>query len=119
MSADMGNGHLAAALGYEPRPISTTDVSLPPELLELCEMLAANAHDVWARERLRRGWQYGTARDDLRKAHPRLVPYGCLSEEEKDLDRAMTREVLKVLLKLGFRIERVPHREDPERANPR
>ena len=89
---------------YTPTPISTEGVSLPPELAELVDRLAENLHDHWARRRIETGWTYGPQRDDARKAHPDLVPYGELPEGEKQYDRTSARETLKVLLTLGYSI---------------
>jgi len=35
-------------MAYEPRPIDTTYIELTPEVVQLTERLAENAHDVWA-----------------------------------------------------------------------
>ena len=47
---------------YKPIPISTLAVSLPPDLLDLTERLAENAHDLWAKQRMAEGWRYGSGR---------------------------------------------------------
>ena len=91
-------------MSYDPRPIDTSAVVLPESLLKLTERLAENAHDNWARERLRQGWIYGRQRDDPRKQHPSLVPYGELPEPEKGLDRQTALETLKAIVALGYRI---------------
>lgn len=91
---------------YTPDPIDTSSVVLPPELNELLELLARNTHERWSQERIRQGWTLGPARDDSAKQHPGLVPYDELTEEEKDFDRITSRETLKLILKLGFRISR-------------
>ena len=44
---------------YIPQPISTDDVVLSPELLELSESIARNVHEVWAQGRMTEGWTYG------------------------------------------------------------
>jgi hypothetical protein len=89
---------------YEPRPVDTANVVLPSQLLALIERLAENAHDVWARQRLQEGWDYGRQRDDGRKEHPGLVPYAELSESERQYDRNVAVETLKAILTLGYRI---------------
>ena len=33
---------------YDPKPLDTSDVILPEELLALTEQIASNVHDVWA-----------------------------------------------------------------------
>ena len=89
---------------YHGVPISTEGVTLPPELGALVEQLAENNHDHWARQRINEGWTYGPQRDDARKTHPDLVPYGELPEEEKEYDRISVVETLKVILMLGYDI---------------
>jgi hypothetical protein len=91
---------------YQPRPIDTTAVTLPDELLLLTELLAEHAHDVWAQQRLADGWTLGPRRDDARKEHPCLVAYDKLPESEKQYDRHAALETLKAILALGYRIDR-------------
>lgn len=89
---------------YIPKPIDTTDVSLPEELKLLAEQIAENVHEVWSEGRIKDGWTYGPARDDVAKEHPCLLPYGELSESEKEYDRRTSQETIKLILKLGFKI---------------
>ena len=95
-------------MGYEPRPIDTSDVRLSEQVVELTERLAENAHEVWAQRRMAEGWRPGPRRDEDKKEHPSLVPYEDLPEEEKEYDRSTAMETLKVLLALGYRIEKRP-----------
>ena len=94
-------------MNYEPKPIDTSDVVLSEEILALCEQLAENTHDVWAIGRIAQGWTYGEKRDDALKQTPCLVPYSELPEEEKDYDRNTALASLKLLLALGYRIEKI------------
>ncbi len=89
---------------YVPRPLDTSAVELPAALLELAEKLAENVHEVWAAERKAGGWTYGPTRDDTRKTHPGLVRYDQLSEAEKDYDRRVSLETVKMIVALGFEI---------------
>ena len=66
-------------MDYEPGPIDTSGVTLAEEFRKLTELLAKNAHDIWARQRLAEGWTYGPKRDDAKKEHPCLVPYEAVS----------------------------------------
>ena len=91
---------------YDPQPSDTSDVIVSDEIAALSEKLAENTHDVWARGRLDEGWTYGKTLDRDKKTHPLLVPYGELTESEKDYDRRTSLETLKVLQKLGFDIVR-------------
>jgi hypothetical protein len=91
---------------YEPQPIATAGIDLGDDLLQLTELLARNAHDVWALGRIHEGWQWGPQRDDVRKLHPSLVPYEQLPESEKDYDRNAAMETLKAIVAYGYRIIR-------------
>jgi ryanodine receptor 2 len=89
---------------YVPRPIDTSGITLPAEVLELTERLAEHAHDVWARERLSQGWTYGPKRDDALRQHPCLVSYAELPESEKVHDRNAALQTLKAITALGYRL---------------
>jgi hypothetical protein len=92
-------------LDFQPRPIDTSGVALPAELLALTELLARHTHDTWARQRLAEGWRYGPRRDEARREHPGLVPYDELPESEQEYDRATALEALRAVVALGYRIE--------------
>lgn len=91
---------------YIPNPINTSDIELTPEILELSEKLAENCHEVWAEGRINQGWTYGPERNDAKKESPCLVPYNELPESEKDYDRNTCMETLKLIVKLGYKIEK-------------
>lgn len=91
---------------YNPHPIDTSDIELPEELNPLLEAMAKNVHEVWAQTRIAQGWKYGPERNDAEKRHPMLIPYEDLPEEEKLYDRNTSVETLKLILKLGFVIEK-------------
>ncbi len=91
---------------YIPKPIDTSDIELSEELMELTEEMAKNVHDVWSAGRIAQGWTWGPKRDDEKKENPCLVPYEELPESEKEYDRNTSIETLKVILSLGYKIER-------------
>lgn len=91
---------------YIPQPISTDDIVLSAEIMDLSEKIAKNVHEVWAKSRMSEGWTYGPVRDDIKKQHPCLVPYENLSEIEKEYDRNTSQETLKLIMKLGLKIEK-------------
>ena len=95
---------LQSAADYEPRPICLDGIELTPELQELREAIAENAHDVWASTRMKEGWTYGPERDDGQRRHPDLIPYSALAENEKNYDRLMAMTTIRLLKKLGFDI---------------
>jgi len=89
---------------YKPNPIDTGDVQLSEDIIELTEMIAENAHDIWAQGRIAEGWTYGENKDSSLKTTPCLVPYNELPESEKDYDRNTAIETLKLIQKLGYKI---------------
>ena len=96
---------------YAPHPIDTSDITLPESLTPLIEALAENVHDTWAKGRMDDGWTYGPVRDDAKKQHPCLVPYADLSESEKAYDRDTAISTLKLICKMGYRIEQTKTQE--------
>ncbi len=89
-------------MSYEPKPIDTSRIELNREIEELTELLARNAHDNWARQRMLEGWRYGANRDDKKKEHPCLVPYEQLPDSEKEYDRKSAMETLKAIIAMGY-----------------
>ena len=93
-------------MNYKPNPIDTSKIDLSQELQELTELLSKNTHENWAAARIKNGWSYGPRRDDDKKETPCLVPYEDLPDSEKEYDRILTLNLLKVIKKLGFSIVR-------------
>ena len=93
-------------LDYIPEPMDLSSVDLPESLIQLSERIAENVHEVWAKARMDDGWTYGEKREDIHKKHPCLVPYDELPEEEKEYDRNTAMNTIKMVKKLGFRIEK-------------
>lgn len=92
---------------YTPHPIDLSDIGLDHSFIELRESIAENAHENWSMLRKNEGWVYGPQRDDKGKKNPDLVPYSKLSEGEKDYDRNMAVETIKLVKKLGYEIIKV------------
>ena len=87
---------------YNPSPIDLKDIELTEDLLELREAIAENAHDVWAAARIKEGWTYGVVRNDAKKQHPDLIPYAELTDGEKEYDRIMALNTIRLVKKLGY-----------------
>jgi hypothetical protein len=47
------------------KPIDTSSVLLTDDIKELAEMLAKNARDIWAVQRMSDGWVFGSKRNDV------------------------------------------------------
>ena len=87
---------------YTPHPVDLGDIELTPQLEQLREAIAENAHDVWAVARIKDGWTFGPERNDTLKHHPDLIPYSALPDGEKEYDRLMALNTIKLVKKLGF-----------------
>ncbi len=89
---------------YIPKPINVDDVVLPKDIVSLTEYIAENAHEEWAEQRLKEGWTYAPQKDEKNMQTPDLIPYCELLDSEKEYDRKMAMNTLKVLYKLGYNI---------------
>ena len=72
--------------------------------MELREAIAENAHEVWAAARVEEGWTYGEERNDQLMHNPDIVPYNILPESEKEYDRMMAINTIKLIKKLGWKL---------------
>lgn len=103
-------------MNYDPKPVDTSEVSLPEELLTLTEKIAENVHDVWAAGRIAEGWTLGDKKDAEMKTTPLLIPYDELPENEKDYDRNTALETIKLIIKMGYSISKNQHYGGDENA---
>lgn len=91
---------------YVPEPLDTSGVQLPADLEQLVEKMSLNVHEVWAAGRIAEGWTWGPERNDEKKHHPCLVAYEDLPESEREYDRHTAVETIKLILSLGYHIEK-------------
>lgn len=91
---------------YIPRPINVDGVTFPDELAQLTEYLAENNHEEWAKLRMSEGWTYAPVTNKALKQNRDLLPYCELIDSEKEYDRKMAMNTLRLLYKLGCRIEK-------------
>jgi len=73
--------------------------------------MARMEHDRWCTERRGQGWRQGAERNDARKLHPDLVPWEELTDEAREKDRMMVRDLPAFLAKAGFQVERTDRAE--------
>lgn len=85
-------------------PFSTEQNTLSWDMLMLVDLLAENAHEVWAVDYMKNGWTFGEQFDAAVKTHPSLRPYMLLDESEKALSREGVTSVLKTSICLGYAI---------------
>ncbi|XP_072481376.1 ryanodine receptor 3 isoform X5 [Notamacropus eugenii] len=91
--------------GYKPAPLDLSDVKLLPPQEILVDKLAENAHNVWAKDRIKQGWTYGIQQDLKNKRNPRLVPYALLDERTKKSNRDSLREAVRTFIGYGYNVE--------------
>jgi hypothetical protein len=66
------------------------------------ETLAELEHQRWNRDHLRDGWTWGHERNPDAKAHPSLLPWSELSEEEREKDREAVQAITPILADAGL-----------------
>ncbi|XP_076818158.1 ryanodine receptor 2-like isoform X3 [Clavelina lepadiformis] len=93
------------ASGYKPSPLDLSHLKLTQQMEDLVERLADNAHNVWARERVKQGWTYGVNLDVGKKRNPRLVPFSLLDDLAKQSNRNSIRELVRTLIGHGYMVE--------------
>lgn len=93
---------------YCPQPIDVSSVSINPELMELIELIAENAHDVWAVDKMKAGFSYAPTdqegKEQSGKHNHYLLPYEMLEEADKEPDRKMAMQTIKLVKRLGYRL---------------
>ncbi|XP_022408783.1 ryanodine receptor 2 isoform X6 [Delphinapterus leucas] len=101
--------------GYKPAPMDLSFIKLTPSQEAMVDKLAENAHNVWARDRIRQGWTYGIQQDVKNRRNPRLVPYALLDDRTKKSNKDSLREAVRTLLGYGYNLE-APDQDHAARA---
>jgi voltage-gated potassium channel Kch len=92
------------SIGFDVQDLLVFDkVAGDPEFLE---KLSEMEHRRWMAERLMDGWIYGPKRDNRKKIHDLLIPYGQLSVEEKDKDKDMIQNIKNLVTSAGWKEQR-------------
>uniref|UniRef100_A0A673ZP97 Ryanodine receptor 3 n=1 Tax=Salmo trutta TaxID=8032 RepID=A0A673ZP97_SALTR len=102
--------------GYKPTPLDLSEVKLTAGHEVLVDKLSENAHNVWAKERIKQGWTYGIQQVNSRR-NPRLVPYALLDERTKKSNRDSLREAIRTLVGYGYNIDPPDQERDHGQAN--
>ncbi|EDV29875.1 uncharacterized protein TRIADDRAFT_52741 [Trichoplax adhaerens] len=92
--------------GYKPHPLDLAQKEILNDHLEkVVEILAKNAHEVWAKDRIQQGWSYGLSKDGDRKRNPMLIPYEKLDEQSMKSNRDTARETIRTIIGFGCTID--------------
>jgi len=98
-------------IGFEIRPAGSEGEQLQEIPEEHVENLAILEHERWIEERRAGGWTFGKIKDTAKKITPYMVPYSQLSEDIKEKDRDVIRNIPVLLDRIGmaaYRKEPVP-----------
>lgn len=64
------------------------------------DLTPEQSHDLWMARKLHEGWAFGPVKDEDRKEHPCMVPYGELPPEQRAKDILFSRTV-KMFIEAG------------------
>uniref|UniRef100_A0A1I7RX29 MIR domain-containing protein n=1 Tax=Bursaphelenchus xylophilus TaxID=6326 RepID=A0A1I7RX29_BURXY len=109
--------HYVQANGYKPQPLDTHEIELSESMNPLIDTMARNTHNVWAKEKIRRGWTFGVSEyvDATQKRSPHLVPYDQVDQRIKEANREAAAENIRALQLFGIFLE-APAIEQDEAA---
>ncbi|KAL4003146.1 RIH domain family protein [Acanthocheilonema viteae] len=93
--------------GFKPKPLDSHEIVLDDNMFPLIDALAKNTHNVWAREKIRRGWTFGLNEfvNTSQKRSPHLVPYEVVDQRIKEANRESATEFIKTLQLFGIFLE--------------
>ncbi|OZC09633.1 SPRY domain protein [Onchocerca flexuosa] len=93
--------------GFKPQPLDSHEIILDDNVFPLIDALAKNTHNVWAREKIRRGWTFGLNEflNMNQKRTPHLVPYEVVDQRIKEANRESATEFVKALQLFGIFLE--------------
>lgn len=83
-----------------------SNIHLDPALEADIEKISRNIHETWAKQRMNEGWGYAPELDRDHKLHPCMMDYEDLPESEKEVDRATVTQTIKMLLHMGYKLEK-------------
>lgn len=91
---------------FVPRPVDTSQISLPGIVAQIRDKLANNIHEMWAMGKIDAGWTYGEQMDTEEMTHPCLTTFDALPATEKKYDLNLALQTLKTILALGYKISK-------------
>jgi hypothetical protein len=71
------------------------------------ETLAEMEHERWMNNKFESGWKLASTTDKKKQEHAALIAWAGLSEEDKEKDRIMVRQIPDILAHAGYTIVRL------------
>ncbi len=97
------------AIGCDITPMTNWSAAHFPFTAGEIEYLAEMEHIRWLNDMKNQGFSFGAVKDEEGKTHPSMVPYGDLSEKEKEKDREAVRMIPYYLALIDFQVYRPAH----------
>lgn len=92
---------------YIPHPEYVAHIQLPDSLAPLTEMLAENAHDIWAKDRLAEAEKAKGKKKAINPYDdPFMKPFAELANKDRKTDYTSALHTIKLLYKLGFVVKK-------------
>jgi hypothetical protein len=96
---------LLNAVGYQIYALQNWAAGEKTFTPEEVDQMARLEHDLWRQTKLANGWQFGQQKNEKKRTHPDLVEWEQLPESEREKNRAMVRQLPKLLAQIGYQIE--------------
>jgi hypothetical protein len=96
-------------VGFSNEPSDKSDkpaITTEEFLAQAEERLAEIEHDIWLRDHLLIGYEWGEQTRKSLRQNRHIAPFATLSTSEQDLDRAIVRSIPKVLEACNYRLVR-------------
>ena len=104
-------GSKLSAIGCGLEALTDWDADLFAFAPDEIERLAVLEHERWLEDYQASGWRYAPgAKSVEQKTHPSLVPWGELSEAEREKDRDVARLLPTLLARAGLQVARLEPR---------
>jgi len=91
-------------LGYAMAPPDFEGEAIEALPADAVEQYAVLEHEDWVNGKLRFGWRYAPLRDDIKRLHDCLIPWGELPENQKEKDRSAARNAVKLARLAGMKV---------------
>ena len=95
-----------ASIGYS-LLAARDDKSLNEFSADEIELLAKMEHKRWMQEKLNADWRYSEKTNKSRRLHKDLLPWHDLSDNEKEKDRVLVRNIPRILAEAGYTMVRL------------
>ncbi|KAI3389454.1 hypothetical protein SNEBB_011471 [Seison nebaliae] len=94
-------------------PINVENISLTSSMSHIVTIFGQQQHDIWCQVQMENGWNFGDILNETERQHPNLVHYNRLNEKIRNDYEYIALLGLKVMMKIGWRLEKTGGGEMP------